>query len=585
MKTKIDCDKALIKEIFENWYNIPNYQRPYVWETEQVEELLDCIKNAYERKEEQYFLGSIVYRKSEKEIDAVSYQECELLDGQQRITTIFLIIASIRDIVIQNKNNFEPTDYENILSTCEELIYQKANPFKGIPELQRIIFEIRKDVKDFVDSHIKENESTTINEEEFKRNAESKSVNTSIRHISNTVLVARNFFKENISILGDIFKYLLNNVLLVYIATENLDDAFQLFTVMNNTGLKLTNSDILKADNLKAVENEKKQQEWATEWEKMQSYFGDDFDNFLSQIRTILVKRKADYSLIKEFNDNVYSEKCWNRATKQWESCTALLKRGENTFEFIKNYFLQYQAIFDKTHYDETKSYEISNYLTLMNKGFETDYWKAPVLMYFKKFKYEGFFDFLKKLDNKLSADWIIGIVPSMRIANMNEIQKCIDEKQNCQDILNSNVFDIDKASFKAVINGNIYGRKYARYLLIKTDVLMNSPNTPYNPPETISIEHILPQNPTKNSQWKKDFTDEQREEWTDKIGNLTLISRRKNSSQGNLDYKQKYEKYFKKNIETFPSMTKLFQENKEWKIDNLKKRQENVINLLLGNL
>ena len=85
MKTKIDCDKALIKEIFENWYNIPNYQRPYVWETEQVEELLDCIKNAYERKEEQYFLGSIVYRKSEKEIDAVSYQECELLDGQQQL--------------------------------------------------------------------------------------------------------------------------------------------------------------------------------------------------------------------------------------------------------------------------------------------------------------------------------------------------------------------------------------------------------------------------------------------------------------------------------------------------------------------
>jgi len=431
MKTKIDCDKALIKKIFENWYNIPNYQRPYVWETEQVEELLDCIKNAYERKEEQYFLGSIVYRKSEKEIDGVSYQECELLDGQQRITTIFLVIASIRDIVIQNKDKFEPTAYANILSTCEKLIYQKANPYEGIPELQRIIFEIRKDVKDFVDSHIKENGSTTANKEEFKRNAESKSVNTSIRHISNTVLVARKFFTENISILGDIFKYLLNNVLLVYIATENLDDAFQLFTVMNNTGLKLTNSDILKADNLKAVKDEKKQQEWATEWEEMQSYFGDDFDNFLSQIRTILVKQKPEYSLIKEFNDNVYSEERWNRTTKQWESCTALLKRGENTFEFIKDYFLQYQSIFDKTHYDETKSYEISNYLTLMNNGFKTDYWKAPVLMYFKKFKYKGFLDFLKKLDNKLSVDWITGIVPSMRIANMNEIQKCIDEKSD----------------------------------------------------------------------------------------------------------------------------------------------------------
>ena len=116
MKTTIDCDKSFIKEIFQDWYSIPTYQRPYVWETEQVEELLDCIKNAYEKKEQQYFIGSIVYKKSEKEVDGVSYKEFELLDGQQRITTIFLIIASIRDIVIQNENKFDEDDFKDIVS-------------------------------------------------------------------------------------------------------------------------------------------------------------------------------------------------------------------------------------------------------------------------------------------------------------------------------------------------------------------------------------------------------------------------------------------------------------------------------------
>lgn len=86
------------------------------------------------------------------------------------------------------------------------------------------------------------------------------------------------------------------------------------------------------------------------------------------------------------------------------------------------------------------------------------------------------------------------------------------------------------------------------------------------------------------DSQWKKDFTDEQREKWTDRIGNLTLLSRRKNASQGNLDYDKKVEKYFKKNIETFPSIIKLFQENKEWKLENLQKRQQDVVNLLMKN-
>lgn len=584
MKTTIDCDKSYIKDIFTNWYSIPTYQRPYVWETDQVIELLDCIKNAYEKKEDQYFIGSIVYKKSEKEVDGVTYQEFELLDGQQRITTIFLIIASIRDIVIKNKYKFDEDEYEDIVNTCKSLIYQQKSKAKGIPERLRIVFDIRKDVRDFVDSNVK-SDSSTNDEETLTINAASKTINTSIKHISNTLLVARKFFKENIDIISDFFSYLLNKVLLVYIATEDLQDAFQLFTVMNNTGLKLTNSDILKADNLKNIESESKQQHWAIEWENMESYFGDDFDNFLSQIRTILVKRKADYALVKEFNDNVYSDKRWNRSTKQWESCKPLLKRGENTFEFIKDYYDQYQVVFDKDHYEETKSYEIFNYLNLMSNGLESDYWKAPVLMYFRKFKYEGFIDFLKKLDNKLSVDWIVGINPTTRIDNMNDILICIEKESKSEAVLTSSVFNVSKNDFATILEGSVYGRKFARYLLLKVDMLSSSVDCKYIYPSMITIEHILPQNPYDNSQWKKDFSDEQREEWTDKIGNLTLLSRRKNTSQGNLDYKKKVEKYFKNNIETFPSIIKLFQENKEWKLANLQKRQQDVCKLLMNNL
>ncbi|MBO7125908.1 MAG: DUF262 domain-containing protein, partial [Bacteroidales bacterium] len=62
MKTEIDCDKELIKDVFGHWYSIPNYQRPYVWETQQVEELLECIENAMANQDKQYFIGSIVYK-------------------------------------------------------------------------------------------------------------------------------------------------------------------------------------------------------------------------------------------------------------------------------------------------------------------------------------------------------------------------------------------------------------------------------------------------------------------------------------------------------------------------------------------
>lgn len=583
MNTKIDCDKALIKKIFEGWYSIPNYQRPYVWETEQVEELLDCIKNACTNNEEQYFIGSIVYIKTIRKTPEISYDEFELLDGQQRITTIFLIIAAIRDFVVEREKELDKKFVDGIRNTCNNLIYQEPNPFLAIPERLRIVFDIRKEVRDFVDRNIKIIGSTS-KEDIFITNSKDRNINTSIKHMSNTVLTVRKFLKENFSLIGNFLQYLLNNVLLVYIATENLQDAFQLFTVMNNTGLKLTNSDILKANNLK-VATESKQKEYATEWEEMESYFGDNFDNFLSQIRTILVKRKADYSLIKEFDDNVYSEKRWNRNTKQWEPRKALLKRGDETFDFLKEYFSVYQNLFDKNHFTETNSYEISNYLSFMSNGFETDYWKAPVLMYFKKFKYNNFLNFLKKLDTKLSCDWIIGLVPSMRIDNMNKILLCIENSKDTTEILKSNVFSINKNDFHNIISENIYGRKYARYLLLKIDLLMTDIDKQSISSSIISIEHILPQNPDDNSLWKKDFSEEQREEWTDKIGNLALISRRKNSSQGRLDYKEKCTKYFSNNIGTFPSMLKVFQENKEWKLSNLTTRQNMIISLLEDSL
>lgn len=579
-----ECEKSFIQDLFDgkHWYCIPNYQRPYVWETEQVEELLDCIKTAYENQEKQYFLGSIVYRKHEKtDSSGLPYTELELLDGQQRITTLFLVFASMRDVALENGSKIEYAS--EIATTCHELIYQEKKQFKNIPERLKIVFDIRRDVADFVDTSIKIKGSTS-DEEKFAKLAENKKINTSIKHMANTVLVARHFFIEHLQNIGSYLQYLLNNVILVYISTEDLQDAFQLFTVMNNTGIKLSNSDILKANNLSEIADEKTQRKCAENWEEMESYFGEDFDNFLSQIRTILVKRQADFNLLKEFDDNVYSEKRWNKNLKQWEPCKALLKRGEETFAFIKEYFEVYQSIFDSDHYAETKSYAVANYLTLLQTGFETDYWKAPILMYFKKFKYSGFLDFIKKLDNKLSCDWIVGLVPSMRILNVNKILVCIDEKTDFEDILKSDVFKCNVPDFRAVVDNSVYGRKYAKYLLLKVDMLTGGDTTPYKLPSTISIEHILPQTPSAESQWVKDFSEEYRNEWTDKIGNLVLLSGRKNTSQGNYDYERKLTKYFEKKVETFPSIVKVFQTYFEWKQNDLENRQREVVSMLLKN-
>ncbi len=60
------------------------------------------------------------------------------------------------------------------------------------------------------------------------------------------------------------------------------------------------------------------------------------------------------------------------------------------------------------------------------------------------------------------------------------------------------------------------------------------------------TVEHVLPQEPHADSVWRKDFSDAERAEMTNSLGNLLLIVGRKNSSAGRLDYEQKKEKYFK---------------------------------------
>ena len=555
------------------WYCIPDYQRAYVWDTDQVRDLLDDTISAYrENKEAQYFLGSMVLKINEKSDNNVSYTEYELLDGQQRITTVFLILACMRDML---------TDYPQYQNSLAGFVYQAEDAILQQPERMRIIFNIRSDVRDFVNEHIKPLHGT-CDSALLKDKMQAKDVNISIRNMANAMLVAHEFLEENKSEIIGYLSYFLNKVLMIYVATEELQDAFQLFTVLNNRGVKLSSSDILKAENLKEL-SAADRTSWATRWEEMETYFGEEFDKFLSHIRTILVKKKQTTTLLKEFDEFVYSNQEYDRTQKKYVPRTPILRRGRDTFELLYSYYHTYQEVFDTDHSVVTGDYEITNYLKLMETGFGADYWIAPVLDYYRKYRRRGFVAFLKALDRKLSADWITAATPTVRMENVNAILREIEASQDSAALLQSKTFTINKSDFERVINGDIYGRSFAKYLLLKLDLIYRGSSTPMIPQAIASIEHILPRNPSADSQWVKDFSAAEREEWTNKLGNLVLISRRKNTAQGNRDYVEKKEKYFEKNIEMFPNSIRIYQNYPEWKLSDLKKNHSDVVTELLN--
>ena len=556
MTKEIITDKLTINRLFEKWFRVPEYQRPYVWEKDHVIELLEDINEAQlEDNESEYFLGSFVFNIENNSKNNQTFTEYNLLDGQQRLTTLFLLIAVARDL----------TEDEQLKTRSKNYIFQERDEYGGIPERIRIVYDIRDEVKNFIDSFIRV-EGGTLKEDDLNIIVSSNEKDKSVKNMANAILTIKEFFISYKVNLREFFRYLYNKVLIVYVASEKLDDSFKLFTVLNDRGVKLRSSDIIKANNLSYLD-ESDRRNYAKLWEELENQFGDYFDNFLSHLRTVLVRTKARKNLLDEYED-IYKNN--------------ILHRGKNTFDFVRKYKDIYNSVLEYSYFEQYYNYDIDNLLKILKVVFPSDVWIPPLLKYYNRFLYEKIDDFIKKLEKKASYEWIMQYTPTQRIENMNSIIKVIDNSNNPREVLNSdelNQYGAEK--LKSVLNDDIYGKRFTKYILCKIEYLRSGVNVPLQIPKHISVEHVLPQNPKQNSQWIKDFSEEEREEWTNKLGNLVLISRVKNSSLSCLDFKDKKDNYFSRSTEVFPNIANVMR-NEKWDLERLKKNHNEQLNLLI---
>lgn len=553
-KGLIEANKGILKKIFseEFWFIVPQYQRPYVWQEENIQELIDDLYYAFENKQNsEYFLGALVLKRTtEKE-----FREYEILDGQQRLTTLCMMMAVIRDLIKKPQYKY----------TLSQMIYQEENELLKVPSRNRIKYNTRDKVKDFVKDYIIANGSTR------KRDLVNyhEDTNISVSNMAKAISTMHTIFenKENLEAFA---VFLLNNVLFIYVSTDNTEDAFRLFTILNDRGIPLSNADILKSINIGEI-GEEDLDEYSKHWEYLEEKYHKGFDRFLSFVRTILLKNKPSSNLLDEYEKNIYQKN--------------ILKKGKNTIDFLIELDGIYDKIIDLN--DENLSNEYKNLVTIMKLGLHSDEWIPTVLSYFLKFEYYNLDEFIKKLEYKFVGDLMSNVSPSKRRENLNNIIKTIEivSKEN-MDILfeNRELFDIDKNIFRKNINGDIYGKKYTKYLLLKMEYLMNDNSVYLSNYKEISIEHVLPQNPLKKSHWRRDFTEEQRKLWTNKLSNLVLISNKKNVKLANLDFKKKKEEYLKNRMDVFNSSKIFLDKSSKWDETTLRNRQNMMVNMLINN-
>lgn len=210
----LNLEKVVLENIL---FNIPIYQRLYVWKTDQIKTLLEDLKTAFEIEEESYFLGGIMLSSSEN-------RKIDLVDGQQRFTTLWLICDILSDKV----------------SSLREFAYHKNEP--------RIHFSIRDKAQEYLKDHNSFNKY-------FKEDREISNVlEAEISEIiplatarKTIIYLLDEFEKKNSFKIIDFGKFLFEKVFLSQTFIPIKSDMNRVFEAMNNRGKQLAHHELLKS--------------------------------------------------------------------------------------------------------------------------------------------------------------------------------------------------------------------------------------------------------------------------------------------------------------------------------------------------
>ncbi|XZI41541.1 DUF262 domain-containing protein [Clostridium perfringens] len=571
---KVKAKEYYIKDLLSNkfLFEIPDYQRAYSWTKENLKQLVEDIWESVElnkargNKEfdqyEPYFLGSIVLCSKEYKDDGCGIYD--VIDGQQRLTSIIMLIATIRDLI-------DNEEYKKVLS---DLIYQKPNVLMGIKESIRV--KARGKEEEFFKKYILTNGGT-----ELVKDLDMEELSEAKQNMVNAIEVFRDsFFNENGELLeeklNEFIVYLLQKVVLVVITTESFTSAFRLFNVINARGLPLTDSDLLKSENLRVM-NPEIRKEYTDIWESHEQDLGKEkLDQIIGFMRTMKLKNKVEESVYEEFSKKIF--------------------RNEPEYLGVNfvNHLTAVKALYDKYIIDgnlegvseEEKSY-YKNLINIMREFLPYDDWMAAVIRFAEKFNDDKLvLEFVKVLEKRLVIDWVNGNSFADRLNRVYGILEVIEEKDSLEEIKEAPVFlyDLERttAYFENALNDIDFYSKgrmmIPKYIFVRLDMEKRA-NEVLDYSDKIMIEHVLPRN-AKEAYWKENFSADQRRNWANKFGNLVIITGAKNTRANNKPFAEKVEQYLSKKSDF--AITKEVLELSDWNMDSLKDRHESLVNRAL---
>lgn len=559
MSCKITGKEYPLSKIFSSDFNfyIPPYQRPYAWTEEETTELFDDLYDFFlTEKVDNYFLGSIVLIKEDDAPDS------EVIDGQQRLTTLSILIS-----VIANALNSKHK------ALCERYLKEEGNEIEGRAAIPRL--HLRDKDQSFFQKYIQ-----SINIEKLVTIDPAALENESQRHIRNNCCVLKKcvdeVFSENKESLFSFIQFIVSRCYIVVVSTPTQQSAFRVFSVMNSRGLDLLPTDIIKADVIGKI-SESLQKEYTDKWEELEeNATRSGFNEIFTHTRMIFAKAKQKRSLLDEFREIVINN------TSPQDLIDNIISPYAEAYIILKN----------QKYKSTENAKEINKYLFWLNKIDNSD-WMPVAIKFFAEHKNDSkvILEFIKKLERLSSYLHITAKNINQRIDRFGMLLKEMEDssQENSNELISIDLSDKEKEEFTRALNGDIYSLTGVRrnYVILRLNEFISDQAQSIDfSPNVLTIEHVLPQTVNEGSEWSDLWQEtNQREFWVNKIANLVPLTRKKNSAAQNYDFSQKKEKYFsgKNGTTSFPLTTQVLSINK-WTPEVVSQRQEDLMKVFIKN-
>ena len=229
-RESIQSEDLSVGNLFKHFYQVPVYQREYVWGEKQVQQLVEDIVGRLDDAgyDSEYFIGSIVT----SEIDSALH---ELIDGQQRVTTLYLILCATRDY-LQGIGHEPPRELQDQISypyaderTCEELLrYRVVLNYSGGQGLLELLGGGA--------------DAETL--DSFPRRAQSTQNLIDAYELAKSYL--KSAYNSDETRVKRFWMYITKRVKLIRVSTGSLTDALAVFETINDRGIGLDDMDLLK---------------------------------------------------------------------------------------------------------------------------------------------------------------------------------------------------------------------------------------------------------------------------------------------------------------------------------------------------